>query len=287
MRKVLLVFLLAFILILPAIARADSQKILNPENGHYYQRIDTKMTWTDAKSYCEKLGGHLATITSASEDSFVYNNLVKYIIKDFGHIWIGGDDIKKEGIWEWITGEKWNYQNWDENQPDNDQGHQDCLAYWYNSDKWDDDWCEYPNGFPFICEWDSSNQCSQSDLNQKYKEGYNAGYEAGKKFCQQNPSACGITVSSTTDCSSEYQSGYNNGYNKGYEDGKNSCSGSGGGENPFLPPTTSSQCATFDFFTNKFHVPCFQGSGATYWLDFKLVNQNPVQLELTKFGKNK
>ena len=71
MRKVLLVFALAFILILPVIARDDSQKILNPENGHYYQRIDKKVTWHEAKSYCEKLGGHLATVSSENENLFI------------------------------------------------------------------------------------------------------------------------------------------------------------------------------------------------------------------------
>ena len=29
------------------------------------------MTWTEAKAYCESLGGHLATITSAGEQAFI------------------------------------------------------------------------------------------------------------------------------------------------------------------------------------------------------------------------
>ena len=137
------------------------------------------------------------------------------------------------------------------------------------------------------------NNCSgggytEADLQKKYeegeKEGYNKGFEAGKEYCKKNPSACGITVSSTTDCSSEYQSGYNNGYSKGYEDGKNSCSGTSQ-ENPFLPPTTSSQCATFDFISKTFSVPCFTAGKSTYSLDFKLINANPVQLELTNVKK--
>ena len=86
--------------------------------------------------------------------------------------------------------------------------------------------------------------------------------------------------SSSIDCSADYQSGYN----KGYEEGKNSCSGTSQ-ENPFLPPTTSSQCATFDFVANVFSVPCFETGKSIYSLDFKLINTKPVQLELTNVKK--
>lgn len=31
-------------------------------DGHTYQLFDISMTWTDAKEYCEELGGHLGSI---------------------------------------------------------------------------------------------------------------------------------------------------------------------------------------------------------------------------------
>ncbi len=37
------------------------------ETGHRYQLFDYSMSWTDAESYCESIGGHLVTITSAEE----------------------------------------------------------------------------------------------------------------------------------------------------------------------------------------------------------------------------
>ena len=42
---------------------ADTDITFNTQNGHFYQRIDQKMKWLDAKSYCENIGAHLATIS--------------------------------------------------------------------------------------------------------------------------------------------------------------------------------------------------------------------------------
>lgn len=42
-------------------------------NGHSYYRSSTGMYWSDAKTACENMGGHLATISNASENSFLFN----------------------------------------------------------------------------------------------------------------------------------------------------------------------------------------------------------------------
>lgn len=39
--------------------------------GNQYQLFDVSMTWPEAKAYCESLGGHLATITSAEEQAYI------------------------------------------------------------------------------------------------------------------------------------------------------------------------------------------------------------------------
>jgi len=86
------------------------------------------------------------------------------------------------------------------------------------------------------------------------KEKYNEGFEAGKKFCQEHPSECGITC--------------------------------GGESTPSI--TNTNNCATFDFINNVLYVPCFTtGTGDSYWLEFKLTNTNPVSLELKNAGENK
>lgn len=56
-------------------SEAESQNS-SKENGHRYQVFDESMSWTDAKVYCENLGGHLVTINSEEEQKFIEDNLL-------------------------------------------------------------------------------------------------------------------------------------------------------------------------------------------------------------------
>ena len=117
-------------------------------NGHRYElyEFDGKYEWTDAKYFCEEKGGHLATITSAEEDNIIYQ-----LVKDFqNHYWLGGTDQDNEGEWKWITGEAFNYTNWNEAQPDNYENEDYLCMYNYNG-KWND---YSGNLFGFICEYE-------------------------------------------------------------------------------------------------------------------------------------
>ena len=230
MKKYFIVVLFAFLIMLPSFAMADSEKMLNSDNGHYYQRIDTSMTWTGAKSYCENLGGHLATITSKEENDFIYNNLIKTNEND---CFLGGTDIDHSGEWKWITGETWEYENWKSGEP-NYFGIEHYLQFHGGNTYY---WNNITNNLTTcsICEWDSSNQCSQSDLDSKYNEGYSSGFEAGKKYCQNNPSACGIDTGI--------------------------CSGSG--------TSSDDNCATYDFFNSVLSIPCLKLTNKSYWLQLK------------------
>jgi len=96
---------------------ADSSKIQNPNNGHWYQRTDTLKTWHEAKAYCKSVEGYLATVTSQSEMDFILNTF-----GDANHTWIGGTDEEQEGVWKWVTGETWGYASWNSGQPDNEGG---------------------------------------------------------------------------------------------------------------------------------------------------------------------
>ena len=115
-------------------------------NGHYYKVYTLSKSWKEAKAYCEELGGHLATITSAEEQTF---------IKTFstGRYWLGGTDEQKEGTWKWITGEAWDYTNWNTGEPNNYSSGEDYLAIWPT--KWNDLTNQSSEQSGFICEWDS------------------------------------------------------------------------------------------------------------------------------------
>jgi hypothetical protein len=103
--------------------------IFNPNNGHYYERIDKDITWTAAKSEAEGMTfmdvhGHLATITSNAENSWIVENLGGPLTLDH---WLGG--YLYDGKWTWVTGEPWGYTNWWPGEPNNLTGWESVLEF--------------------------------------------------------------------------------------------------------------------------------------------------------------
>lgn len=127
-------------------------------NGHKYQRFEMNKTWKGAKRYCESLGGHLATITSLDEQTYIEN----LGLKPGFNYWIGATDEDEEDQWKWVTGEPWEYTLWDIGQPDNYQSingiEENYLQIISDYDyKWNDSANEQDETaeIGFICEWDS------------------------------------------------------------------------------------------------------------------------------------
>ncbi|MEM4721640.1 MAG: C-type lectin domain-containing protein, partial [Candidatus Methanomethylicaceae archaeon] len=120
--------------------KADSQRVQNPENGHWYQRINASMSWNGAKSYCLAQGGHLVTIGSASENAFVYNLA--------SGAWLGATDQEQEGNWHWVTGEPWTYTNWAPYEPNNGTwpGHDGDEDYMNFTPAYPGQWNDIPDG---------------------------------------------------------------------------------------------------------------------------------------------
>jgi len=134
-------------------------------NGHRYKVIDTGLTWTDAKAYCESLGGHLVTITSGVEQAFVQDLIVSRGTK--GYYWTGGVR-NSAGDFIWITGEEFSYSNWANGEPNNGFGDEDIITIykyqgingmWNDVAKLGNTAGKYPffniENSGFICEWDA------------------------------------------------------------------------------------------------------------------------------------
>lgn len=123
-----------------------------PSGEHQYKIFYDTLTWEEAKSACEAMGGHLATVTSEEEQQKLnsYNG-------GNHKLWIGGYK-NADGQWCWVTGEPWEYQNWGDGEPNNSSNvvaGESCVAMW--PEKWND----LANGniyeqSGYICEWEAS-----------------------------------------------------------------------------------------------------------------------------------
>jgi len=132
------------------LAHADSARIQNPANGHGYQRFDSGLSWNDAADDCESRGAHLVTLGSAQEDQFVFDNFVYLSASP----WLGGTDEGDEGNWRWVTGEPWDYTNWNMHEPNNVGGIEHYLMYF---DTTTFGWNDIPDGTQsHVCEWEEA-----------------------------------------------------------------------------------------------------------------------------------
>ena len=76
------------------------------------------VTWSDAEAACVAGDGHLASIGTALEN-FTVQGLV---LSSGGPAWIGATDTDLEGLFTWVDGSLFAYQNWASGEPDNDAG---------------------------------------------------------------------------------------------------------------------------------------------------------------------
>ena len=81
----------------------NSTKIL-PRKGHTYTIVPEAVTWTEAVAKAQESGGHLATITTAAESTYIRQLMEEAAVTD---CWIGG--FRDGSQWKWITREEFSY----------------------------------------------------------------------------------------------------------------------------------------------------------------------------------
>lgn len=140
-------------------------------NGHWYKIFDISKSWTDAKSYCESLGGHLVTITSQNEQSFIENTFLSNNTKKHFYL-VGGYRDNSYSEWKWITGEIFSYSKWGANGDEANQNYNTEQNYiWISSSIYTGHeapmiWISHENynykdsiwntnKAGFICEWET------------------------------------------------------------------------------------------------------------------------------------
>jgi hypothetical protein len=149
-------------------------------NGHVYCCFQVINAFTDpskagplasmwgAERFCESLGGHLATLTSPEENSFVLS--FAYHVTS-GYIYFGLYYDWDDGSWKWVTGEPVEYTAWKTIEPDDpifDDNSPGYARYKLNlfgnhvsySTRWENapmllvSGNTYIGDSIFICEWD-------------------------------------------------------------------------------------------------------------------------------------
>lgn len=121
---------------------------------HYYAVFEDTASWWDAYFQCQKLGGHLATVTSQEEAIAVQNYLNN---RGDTCVYAGMWYNSNESRWTWVTGEEMAYADWAPTEPDLGDN-QDCFygVMWENDGY---QWRAFPETDDtisgYLCEWDS------------------------------------------------------------------------------------------------------------------------------------
>merc|ERR1719414_239061 len=109
-------------------------------NGVCYGLVQQKMTWANAEAHCKSLGAYLAEPRGRAENLFI-----KGLVFESTHgVWLGGTDHDTEGNWIWSSSQALmseSYSDWGAGQPNNANGHQDCLAMRHDARHWTDQMC--------------------------------------------------------------------------------------------------------------------------------------------------
>lgn len=118
--------------------------------GHAYLVCPDARSWLGARSRCEASGYTLAVVETAAEDAFLYGEIASRGLDD---TWIGLNDAVTEGTWVWLDGVPLGYEHWDEGEPNDGAGGEDCgviMTREGRESEWDDRPCDGER--PYLCE---------------------------------------------------------------------------------------------------------------------------------------
>jgi hypothetical protein len=126
--------------------------------GHRYQLLPKLRTWAEAKAQAEALGGHLATINSKEESSFIRDRIVPKLPAlaekpSSRRLLLGGSREPGGAAWQWVTGEPFDPTLWVGTPPEAaPPGSTRYLTWDFGEKKWEPvgaTWAAFP-----LIEWD-------------------------------------------------------------------------------------------------------------------------------------
>ena len=98
---------------------------------------DSRMNFTESVNYCESLGYQLASIHNDAENAEALELCTEWV----SVCWIGGRRIDRTQYgYHWLDGSDWKYTKWNNAEPNDQGGIEDCVELLPNG-KWNDNRC--------------------------------------------------------------------------------------------------------------------------------------------------
>lgn len=143
---------------------------------YIYDLTDDIVDFSDAETFCENKGGYLASITSAEENQII-TKLLKQ--KGFDEAYFGLEydyaykNNSEEGAWRFITGEKYEYSNWNPEKNENSYSF-NAYAKLIKNGQWENG--NFSNHtiddkrVGFVCEWGQYSSVSSAKADNEKRE---------------------------------------------------------------------------------------------------------------------
>ncbi|XP_041658949.1 macrophage mannose receptor 1-like [Cheilinus undulatus] len=147
-----------------------------PYNGHCFYLNRTRKTWPDAQRDCRNRGGDLVSIQNVEDQSFVISQLG---IASSDELWIGLNDRKTEGLFEWADHSTVRFIRWEVGKPAVSTDIKDCVVIRGETGSWADRACEEKHGF--ICMKSSSTEATEDKTVKD--EGCKTGWRRHGSYC--------------------------------------------------------------------------------------------------------
>lgn len=110
--------------------------VVHPDTGRRYF-LYPPTTWTAGEALAVALGGHLATIRNADENTWVRDAVLSFDARD-RRGWIGLNDAANEGEFVWTSGEPVTFTNWNAGEPNNAGGNEHFTELLSSNAAWND-----------------------------------------------------------------------------------------------------------------------------------------------------